>query len=121
MSTHNLKALNEEVNQMILSGKALEAFEKFYSDDVEMQENSMPPFKGKEVNRKREIEFFSSLEQFHGAEVRAGAVGDDVSFGEWMFDVTFKGGKRTKMEQVTVRRWKDGKIVSERFYYEGQH
>ena len=81
----------------------------------------MPPFKGKEVNRKREIEFFSSLEQFHGAEVRASAVGDDVSFGEWMFDVTFKGGKRTKMEQVTVRRWKNGKIVSERFYYEGQH
>jgi hypothetical protein len=31
--------------------------------------------------------------------------------------VTFKGGQRMKLEQVAVRRWKDGKIVKERFYY----
>jgi hypothetical protein len=121
VSTSNVKALDDEINRMILSGKAMEAFEKFYAEDVEMQENSLPPFKGKDVNRKREIEFFSSVEQFHGAEVRASAAGDNVSFGEWMYDITFKGGKRMKMEQVTVRRWKNGKVISERFYYEGQH
>jgi hypothetical protein len=29
--------LEHELNQMILSGKAMEAFEKFYADDVIMQ------------------------------------------------------------------------------------
>lgn len=113
----DIKALDQELNQMVLNGEALEAFEKFYADNVEMQENSDPPFQGKDVNRKREEEFFASVEQFHGAEVRANAVADNVSFSEWMMDVTFKGGQRMKLEQVAVRRWKDGKIVQERFYY----
>ncbi len=113
----NVKDLDDELNQMVLTGQAMEAFEKFYADDVEMQENSDPPAKGKDTNRQREIEFFSSIEQFHGAEVRGSAAGDDISFAEWMMDVTFKGGQRMKLEQAVVRRWNDGKIVSERFYY----
>jgi ketosteroid isomerase-like protein len=102
---------------MVLQGKALEAFEKFYADDVEMQENADPPFEGKDVNRKREEDFFASLAEFHGAEVRASAASGDVSFSEWMMEVTFKGGQRMKLEQVAVRRWKGGKIIKERFYY----
>lgn len=118
MSTNpNLKALDDELNQMILSGKPMEAFEKFYADDVEMQENADPPAKGKDVNRKREEEFFSSVEQFHGAEVLSSGVGDNVTFSEWVMDVSFKGGQRMKLEQVAVRRWRDGKIAKERFYY----
>jgi ketosteroid isomerase-like protein len=113
----DIKTLDQELNRMILNGKALEAFEKFYADDIEMQENADPPFKGKDVNRKREQEFFASLEQFHGAEVRSTASGDGVTFSEWLLDVTFKGGQRAKLEQVAVRRWSNGKIVRERFYY----
>ncbi len=116
-TTTNVKQLNDELDQMVLSGKAMEAFEKFYADDVVMQENADPPFKGKDVNRKRELDFFGSLEAFHGAEVRASAASDDVSFSEWMMDVTFKGGQRKKLEQTAVRRWKNGKIINERFYY----
>lgn len=116
-TTPNLQELNTELDQMILSGKAIDAFEKFYADDVEMQENSEPPTKGKDANRKREEDFFSSVEQFHGAEVLSSAAGDDVSFSEWLMDVTFKGGQRTKLEQVALRRWKDGKVAHERFYY----
>lgn len=121
MSTQDIKALDSELNKMILSGQALEAFEKFYADDIVMQENAGTPFKGKDVNRQREIDFFSSVEQFHGAELLAGGIGDGVSLGEWVYDVTFKGKGRVKMEQVSVRRWKGGKVVHERFYYEGAH
>jgi hypothetical protein len=32
-------------------------------------------------------------------------------------DVTLKGVGRITMVQVAVRRWKDGKIVHERFYH----
>jgi hypothetical protein len=32
-------------------------------------------------------------------------------------DVTLKGAGRIKMNQVAVRRWKNGKIVHERFYH----
>ncbi|MBI2451723.1 hypothetical protein HYV50_01435 [Candidatus Pacearchaeota archaeon] len=42
----------EELNNMILQGKIMEAFEKFYDENVVMQENSEEPRIGKEINRK---------------------------------------------------------------------
>jgi hypothetical protein len=33
------------------------------------------------------------------------------------FVATHKGGQRSKLNEVAVRRWKDGKVVHERFYY----
>ena len=113
----NIKALDDQLNNAILSGKALEAFDALYADDVVMQENTDAPFVGKAFNRQREIEFFSSVEQFHDGRVLASAVNGDVSFSEWEMDVTLKGAGRIKMNQATVRRWKDGKVVHERFYH----
>ncbi len=113
----SVQQLNDELNQMIMRGEALDAFERFYADDVVMQENLEEPTVGKDANRIREQEFFGSIEAFHGAELLSTAAGDDVSFAEMSFDITFKGGQRTKMTEVAVRRWRDGKVVHERFYY----
>ena len=90
----NLKETVEEMNRMIMSGQNMEAFEKYYHDDVVMQENANPI-----------------------CEVKAVAIGDNTTMVEWSFDMTYKGGNRSKMEQVAVQRWKDGKIIHERFYY----
>ena len=113
----SVQELDKQVNDDVLSGKAMEAFEKYYAEDVVMQENSEEPRRGKAVNRKAEEEFFASVEAFHGASVKASAVNGDVTFSEWEMDVTFKGGHRVKMSQVAVRQWKNGKIVHERFFY----
>jgi hypothetical protein len=34
-------------------------------------------------------------------------------------ELTFKAHGRVKMSQVAARRWKDGKVSHERFYYKG--
>jgi len=116
-TTQNVAALDQALNQAILSGKALEAFEQYYAEDVVMQENSEEPRRGKDVNRKAEQEFFSSLASFNDGKLVSSAVNGDITFGEWFMDVTFKNGQNAKLSQVAVRRWKDGKIVNERFYY----
>lgn len=117
----NLKEKIEDMNRMIISGNNMEAFEKYYHDDVVMQENNQPPTNGKSANRDREQksreQMMASIEQFHGAHAKAVAVGDDTTMVEWSFDMTYKGGQRSKMEQVAVQKWKDGKIIHERFYY----
>jgi ketosteroid isomerase-like protein len=117
----NVADLDKELNHMILQGKALDAFEKFYADDCIMQEPHGEPFCGKDVNRKREQEFFSNVEQFFGAELLSSAVTGDSSFSEWVWDVKMKGQPRTKMEQVSRRTWKNGKVAHERFYYNAPH
>ena len=106
-----------ELNELILTGKALEAFDKFYHDDVVMQENSAAPMAGKAANREREIEFFSSITEFRGAEVLETGFGDNVSFAVWHYDYTHKDWGVKNYTQVAVQNWKDGKIIKEVFYY----
>ncbi len=112
-----LKEKIEDLNRMILSGQQMDAFEKYYHEDVVMQENSNSPTTGKAANREREIQTMQMIDAFHGAEVKAVAVGEDVTMVEWEMDVTYKGAPRMKMCQVAVQRWKDGQIINERFYY----
>ena len=113
----SIEQADKELNDMILGGKAMEAFERFYADDVVMQENSAAPTAGKDANRKREIEFFSTVEAWHDGACTALVVAGNTTMSEWSMDITIKGMGRIKMEQAVVRRWKDGKIVSERFYH----
>jgi hypothetical protein len=47
------KTLND-LNYLVLRGNALEAFDKYYHNDVEMQENGNPGPKGKAANIIRE-------------------------------------------------------------------
>lgn len=95
----------------------MEAFDQFYADDVSMQENSDALTVGKAANRDRELQFFAMFEQFYGAQVLAQAFANDTGFAEVAMDLQCKGAPRMTMSQVSVRRWQDGKIVAERFYY----
>ena len=49
----DLEARERELNEMIVARKHAEAFEKFYADDCEMQENSDPPTRGKVAKSRR--------------------------------------------------------------------
>ena len=117
LTTTDLKANFEEIKALVLQGKAMDAFEKFYGDDVVMQENETPATVGKAANRDRELDFFSKLTEFRGAEVKAVAYGDDVIISEWFLDYTHAEWGKVTHDQVSVQRWKDGKVIHERFYY----
>ena len=113
----NLEDLVEDLNSMILKGQVMEAFEIYYHNDVVMKENEQTPTIGKAANREREEQFLANLVEFRKAEAKAIAVGDNVTMVEWFFDYThMEWGKKT-YHQVAVQRWKDGKIMHERFYY----
>ncbi len=116
MST-NLQAAFEDIKSLVLQGKAMEAFEKYYGDDVVMQENEMIPTVGKAANRQRELEFFSKLVEFRGAQVKAVAYGDNVIISEWFVDYTHAEWGKVTHDQVSVQQWKDGQVVHERYYY----
>jgi hypothetical protein len=106
-----------ELNQMVLAGNSIEAFEKFYHKDVVMQENESAPTVGKEANRLREVEFYSNVEEFRNAEVRGVAIGENLSSVIWHYDYTHKVWGKRNYTQVSVQHWKDGLIVKEQFFY----
>ena len=109
--------LNKKLDDAILAGKAMDVFEELYDDNVVMQENTEAEFRGKDLNRSREQEFFKTIEAWHRGEVLASATHGDVSFSEFEMEVSLKGIGRITMNQVSVRRWKNGKVVHERFYH----
>lgn len=109
----------DELNQMILQGKIMDAFEKFYADDVVMQDNETPVRVGKDVCRGFEETFVNGITDFRGAEVRNVMVSEDagVSAVEMWMDYTHKEWGDKNVVQVAVQKWRDGKIVSEKFFY----
>ena len=116
-ATLDVANLDRQLNEQVAKGDILAAFDRFYADDVSMQENSDSPFVGKATNRKREEEFIASVQEIHSVKLLSSAVNGDVSFSEWEFDATYKGGTRIKLSEVAVRRWKNGQVAQERFYY----
>lgn len=116
MTTTNIASLDSKLNEQILSGQALDAFDRYYADQCVMQEGNDEPRIGKDANRKYEEAFFGSVAEVHNVELLGSAVNGDRSYSEWIFDVTFKNGERVKLTQTAVRQWKDGKVEHERFY-----
>ncbi len=106
-----------ELIQYIKTGHIIEAMREFYDKDVKMQENADPPAVGLTANIERENQFLSSVKEWKGSEVKAIAVDGDASLVEWVFDWVSIDGTPVHLEQVAVARWRDGKIVHERFYY----
>lgn len=109
----------QDIYNMMGQGKLLDAFDKYYGENVVMTEPRGTK-EGKATCRQAEVAFLDNIEQFHGMEVTS--IGSDeeagTSFVESNMDVTFKGGQRVKMEQVAVQKWEGDHIVHERFYYD---
>lgn len=105
--------------QMVGSGQIMDAFEKFYHEDVVMQEVGQDPRIGKGANREYEKNFVSSVKEIHGGgvdSITSDETNGITSVESWM-DVTFQNGQRIKMEQVAVQYWQDGLIIKEKFYH----
>lgn len=111
----DIRTLDTELNAMTKAGKILEALEKFYAEDCTFQEGNQPPRKGRKAQHDHLSAFFATLKSFNGATLHNQVVGDNASFAEWTFDMTGPTGP-ILWNEVLRRQWKNGKVVSERFY-----
>ena len=118
MSTASLQQRLNDLFAHIRQGKIVEAIQEFYGQDTKMQDNANPPTVGQAANIAREKEFLKGVKEWRGFNVTASAVGDNVTFYEATLDFIATNGQPVHMEQVSVAKWKNGKIVHERFYYD---
>lgn len=118
MSATNLHQRLQGLLDHIRSGKVIEAMNEFYDHETVMQDNANPPTKGLAANIEREKQFLSGVKEWKGFDVKASAAGDHVTFYECTMDFIATNGQPVHMEQVSVAKWKNGKIVHERFYYD---
>lgn len=109
----------KDIYDMLAKGKMLEAFDKYYDENVVMTEATGESRKGKAANRKFQTDFMAMIKEYHGAGVSAITSNekDGITMVESWMDVTMNDGKRSKMEEVAVQKWKGDHIINERFYY----
>ena len=105
---------------MMSKGQLMEAFEKYYAENVSMVDlGHGEPMVGKAANRERELVFVGMIEEFHGMGVDAVATDEEngIAMIESWMDVTLKGIGRSQLRQVAVQRWEGDFIVDEKFYH----
>lgn len=107
---------NDALNAMLDAGKPMDAFEKFYSQHVQMQENAGEPRIGKEANRQACAEFYQSYPDLRLKVLRT-AYGDKLSMQEVEFRYT-EDGQAIQYVEVAIRHWEDMMVVKERFVYD---
>lgn len=106
-----------ELNQWVAEGRALDAMDEFYAEDVSMQENTAPPTVGRTANLEREKAFMANVAEWKRYEVVSAAAKDDRTFTETIMEFITQDGTEVTMEQVTRAVWSEGRIVDERFYH----
>ena len=116
--------LRDRVSQLISlveGGRSVDAIDQFYADDVVVFENHELARAGRSACMVFERE--SLAKQVEAPHSRALSMACDettgLAFVEWQ--IRFKGadGRFMRIEEVAAQRWSGGRIVEERFYYEG--
>ena len=113
-------SIKQQVNDLVSlveQGRMIEAIEKYYDEDVAMQENLGAPIVGLATNLERERAFYGSLRtlQFKAASI---LVEGNRAVINWVFDYTAADGKQFHMDQIAVQTWRNGKLIHERFIYD---
>lgn len=100
------------------------AFDKIYSElfSNDATSDETPGSDWTKANGIKEIhekgkKWAESVQEMHGGTTAAPVVAGDYFTCYMTMDFTPKGGPRTNMEEIGLYKVKNGKIVSEQFFY----
>lgn len=106
------------LTELIRQGQTIEAMERFYADDVIMQENEKPPRVGKPVCLDHERQMLAGVTSFKANLInQAIDEANGVVFTEWLYEFNDLLGQRFLLMEVAVQYWRNELIYSEKFYY----
>jgi hypothetical protein len=96
----------------------VEAIEEFYASDASMQENQMPPRRGRDTLVSHERKVLSRAKSVHSQCVRPAFVNEDRVVIRWIFRFEWLDGSVTRMEELAYQRWEGERIAEETFFYD---
>jgi ketosteroid isomerase-like protein len=112
MNAETSKAAVEDLIAKVLGGKALDAFDRYYADDVTMQENDNPPRVGKAACRAFEVDFLSKIKTVRTYVCDGYVISGNKAFIVWRIDAD-----HADWGALNIQEWSNGKVVREKFVY----
>jgi len=124
MSTSTKTMTTQEVANRLVElmrmGQVGQAQEELFSDDIISIEPEHAPIKsakGKKNVMAKGAEFASMIETRHGGSFSDAVVGGRYFSCAMTLDATFKGAGRMNLDEICLFEVKDGKIVTEQFFF----
>ena len=105
-----------DLNHLIGQFRFAEALERHYHQDIVTIENEGQPTLGIAAYKIAMVKFVESVSDY-SAKLHSAIVGNDISATEWHYKFKHTQWGDWDKVQISVQRWKDGKIIHERHYY----
>ncbi len=115
MTEQQIAASLQELTALVGEGKPLEAFEKFYHEDLEKTDLDGVVVVGKDNSRQIGQVLLSKVTAIRDFTPIGTVIRGDRSFLIWSLDFDHADNGPVKVVQVAIQDWKDGKIIRERF------
>ena len=110
----------EKLIEFCRADNNLGAINELYADNIISKEMEGAPrgvITGKEEVLKKNQEWLESVVEFHGGTISEPQISGNFFSVVMDMDVTYKEYGRMYMTEIGVYEVKDGKIVSEQFFY----
>lgn len=102
----------------VVGGDHVNAIADFYHEDASMQENLQEPRRGRPLLMEHEAKALKRLKRMHTHAAPTFLVdGDNVAIN-WTFDAMTPDGTTRRLQEVSLQRWRDDRVIEERFFYD---
>jgi len=103
---------------MMAADNTMEAFEKYYHDDVVITEADGQTRHGKDAQRAAIEEWMEGVDELHSSSTDwvTSNEEDAVTMVQSTSDLTWNGERMT-MREVAVQEWENDQIIREEFFY----
>ena len=112
----NLTEIVNELNHFIKEYRFLEALDRFYDEGVITVENEETPTVGLLAYREAAKRYIDSVSNY-SAELKSVITSDNMTVCEWHYKFDHKQWGKWDCIQLSLQRWKNGKIIHERHHY----
>lgn len=104
------------LNSLIVQLKFDEALEEFYDAEIISVENENPPTVGLVAYKVSAKKFMDNLSNY-SATLKNQIISENMIVTEWHYRFDHKEWGKWDRQQITVQRWRNGKIYHERHHY----
>lgn len=112
----NLASSLEKLNQLVAGYAYEEAFDRFYDDGLLTYENEDKAADSLQKHREDMRHFLASITNQSATAVGT-MVSDDITVTDWHYVFDHNQWGHRDFREVSVQRWKNGKIIHERHHY----
>ncbi|MBL7814030.1 MAG: hypothetical protein JNL70_03410 [Saprospiraceae bacterium] len=113
-----LKNIFLDYKKQIEQDSPLQVIERFYDDEISQVENTGTPIVGKNVLKELEINNLSKVNSVE-IQITTWLVDEEqgLAMGEMVIHFDSKKAGPQVLVEAFLQRWRDGKIVFQKFYY----